>query len=38
MVLTMIAIRTAAVLVRAHSVGADIKLADSKLLRRLSVA
>jgi hypothetical protein len=36
MVLTMIVIRTTAVLIRGHRAGADLQLADSKLLRRLS--
>jgi hypothetical protein len=35
MVLTMIIVRTAAVIVRARRAGADLKLSDSKLLRRL---
>jgi len=38
MVLTMIVIRTAAVLIRGHNQGADLRLADSKLLSRLSRA
>jgi hypothetical protein len=36
MVLTMIVIRTAAVFARAHRAGADLRLADSRLFRRLS--
>jgi hypothetical protein len=38
MVLTMIVIRTAAVLVRGHQAGADLRLADSRLLRHLNRA
>jgi hypothetical protein len=38
MVLAMIVVRTAAVLVRARRAGADLRLSDSKLLRRLARA
>jgi hypothetical protein len=35
MVLAMITIRTVAVIARAHQAGADLRLSDSKRLRRL---
>ena len=38
MVLAMVAIRTAAVLVRSRRIGAELKVADSRLLRRLHAA
>jgi hypothetical protein len=38
MVLTMVAIRTAAVLVRSRRIGAEVKVADSWLLGRLRAA
>jgi hypothetical protein len=36
MVLTMILIRTATVFARGHAAGADLKLGESTLLRRLA--
>jgi hypothetical protein len=36
MVLTMIVIRTAAPIARGHATGADLKLGESRLLRRLA--
>jgi hypothetical protein len=38
MALMMVAIRTAAVLVRSRRIGAELKVADSRLLRRLHAA